>query len=253
MTVGPLPMSGGLARRLRRGAVGAGALLDVARAVLPSLAAPGLRVVLVDHGDGDPLLLVEEEERSAVVAVADLADEMTCARVLPTAEGIAAALRLWVDRRPVPDGVAAAAGTAVLDWCDAGQTRVGWTVVAVRGQQALPWEPSPGVDPSAVHRTRSAALGRAFEVPLDFGVDGPIAVWWNGDTPLLGTAGLVDPARMRRDAAGAGLDTRNALVVVSPGRPVVVAAPSIARRLTEETPEHSVMLPWSELADLPWA
>ena len=129
---------------------------------------------------------------------------------------------------------------------------MGWRVVVRRGDVALPWTPSPTAGAAEVHRTRSAASGRAHDVALDLRVEGPVALWSHPDVPVLATAALVDPERMLRRIAAAGLPMADMHVVVTPHRPVACAGPGIAARLAGETPEASVTLPWRELADLPW-
>jgi hypothetical protein len=52
--------------------------------------------------------------------------------------------------------------------------------------------------------------------------------------------------------AAAGVAMADMHVVVTPDRPVACAGPVIAARLAGETPEASVTLPWSRVADLPW-
>ena len=178
---------------------------------------------------------------------------MTRAGVAPTAAGISAALTSWVAHRPVTDAAAAAAGIAVLDWTDTAAHRrwAGGSSSAAR-DLALPWTPSSAADAAGVHRTRSAATGRAHDVSLDLRVEGPVALWSHRAVPVLATAALVDPERMLRCIAAAGLDMPDMHVVVTPHRPVACAGAGIAARLAGETTEASVTLPWQDLADLPW-
>ena len=156
------------------------------------------------------VVVVEEDERQVRIGLDELADDMTRAGVAPTAAGISAALTSWVAHRPVPDAAAAAAGIAVLDWSDARRTAVGWRVVVRRGDLALPWTPSSAAGPAEVHRTRSAASGRAHDVSLDLRVEGPVALWSHPDVPVLATAALVDPERMLRRIRPWGCDGRHA-------------------------------------------
>ena len=103
-----------------------------------------------------------------------------------------------------------------------------------------------------MHRTRSAATGRAHDVRLELRVEGPVALWAHPVVPVLATAALVAPERMLDRIAAAGLDLPDMHVVVTPHRPVACAGPAIAARLAGETTEASVTLPWRSLADLPW-
>jgi hypothetical protein len=224
----------------------------VADAVLPTLATPRLRVRLVQRAGAGSLVVLEEDERRVRVQLAELADAMTQAGVLPTPDGIAAALSSWVAHRPVTDAAAATAGIAVLDWSDAGETAVGWRVVVRRGDVALPWTPSAAADGSTMRRTRSAAIGRAHDVALDLRVEGPVALWSHPVVPRLASAALVAPERMLERITAAGLGMSDMHVVVTPQRPVACAGPAIAARLAGETTEASVTLPWRRLADLPW-
>jgi hypothetical protein len=244
--------SAGLMQRLRPTRVGVADLREVADTLLPALATPRLRVDMVQRTGAGSVVVLEEDERQVRIGLGELADDMTRAGVPPTAAGISAALTAWVAHRPVPDAAAAATGIAVLDWTDAGCTAVGWRVVVRRDDLALPWSPSTAAGSAAVHRTRSAATGRAHDVRLDLRVEGPVALWSHPDLPVLATATLVAPERMLRRIAAAGLPMGDMHVVVTPHRPVACAGPGIAARLAGETPEASVTLPWQQLADLPW-
>ncbi|TFV83305.1 hypothetical protein [Blastococcus sp. CT_GayMR16] len=244
--------SAGLMQRLRPTRIGVADLREVADGLLPSLATPRLRVGLVKRSGAGSVVVVEEDERQVRIGLGELADDMTRAGVPPTAAGISAALTSWVAHRPVPDAAAAAAGIAVLDWSDARHASVGWRVVVLRGDLALPWTPSTAAGPAEVHRARSAASGRAHDVALDLRVEGPVALWSHATVPVLATAALVAPERMLRRITAAGLAMTDMHVVVTPHRPVACAGPGIAARLAGETTEASVTLPSRDLADLPW-
>jgi hypothetical protein len=244
--------SAGLLQRLRPARIGVADLHEVACAVLPVLATPGLRLDMVQRSGSASVVVCEEDERRVRVHLDELADDMTRAGVSPTRAGISAALSSWVAHRPVTDAAAAASGIAVLDWRDRSETAVGWRVVVRRGELAMPWAPSPDSGTSVVHRTRSAATGRAHDVPLDLRVEGPVALWAHAAVPVLATAALVAPERMMDRIEAAGLDLPDMHVVVTPHRPVACAGPGIAARLAGETSEASVTLPWRSLADLPW-
>jgi hypothetical protein len=244
--------SAGLLQRLRPTRIGVADLREVADDLLPALATPRLRVDLVQRSGAGSVVVLEEDERTVRVHLSDLAEQMTRAGVRPTAGAISAALASWVAHRPVTDAAAATTGIAVLDWRDAAQTAVGWRVVVRRGELALAWAPLRTADAAAVRRTRSAALGRAHEVPLDLRTEGPVALWSHPTVPLLASAALVAPERMIEGIAAAGLAMPDMQVVVTPHRPVACAGPGIAARLAGETTEASVTLPWRDLADLPW-
>ena len=244
--------SAGLMQRLRPTRVSVADLREVADAVLPALTTPRLRLGLVQRTGAGSVLVVEEDERQVRIGLHELADDMTRAGVAPTATGIARALTSWVAHRPVADAAAAAGGIAVLDWADPGHTAVGWRIVVRRGDVALPWTPSTAAGPDEVHRTRSAASGRAHDVELDLRVEGPVALWSHRDLPVLATSVLVDAERMLRRITAAGLAMPDMHVVVTPHRPVACAGPGIAARLAGETTEASLTLPWQELTDLPW-
>jgi len=244
--------SAGLLQRLRPARVDVADLRDVAETVLPSLTTARLRLELVRRSGAGSLVVLEEDERHQRVHLAELADDMTRAGVPATHDGISDALVAWVANRPVTDAAAAAAGVAVLDWVDRAETAIGWRVVVRRGALALPWTPSSSVGSATLDRTRSAATGRAGDVPLDLRVEGPVALWSHPDVPLLATAALVAPERMLQRIAAAGLDMADMHVVVTPRRPVACAGPAIAARLAGETTEASVTVAWARLADLPW-
>jgi hypothetical protein len=244
--------SAGLLQRLRPTRIGVADLREVADDLLPALATPRLRVDLVQRPGAGSVVVLEEDERTVRVHLSDLAEQMTRAGVRPTAQAISAALSSWVAHRPVTDAAAATSGIAVLDWRNAAQTAVGWRVVVRRGELALPWAPLRTADAASVHRIRSAALGRAHDVPLDLRTEGPVALWSHPTVPLLASAALVAPERMIEAITAAGLAMPDMQVVVTPHRPVACAGPGIAARLAGETTEASVTLPWQGLADLPW-
>lgn len=253
--------SAALLRRLRPVRVGVADLRDVADTVLPALTTSRLRVGLVQRSGAGSVVVLEEDERQLRVPLGQLAEDMTRAGVSPTPEGIAGALVSWVAHRPVSDVAAAVAGIAVLDWADCAQTAVGWRVVVRRGVLVLPWTPSGSADVGAVRRIRSSATGRAWNVAVDLRVEGPVALWAHPEVPVLASAALAAPERMRARMAAAGLAAAGPAagtaesdlhVVVTPRRPVACAGPAVAARLAGETTESSVTLPWARLADLPW-
>ena len=244
--------SAGLLQRLRPVRIDVADLRDVARAVLPALSGPRLRLELLQRSGAGALVVLEEDERQLRVHLAELADDMTRAGVRPTPEGISDALAAWVAQRPVTDAAAATTGIAVLDWADRAETAIGWRVVVRRGALALPWTPSSRADADTVHRTRSSATGRSRGILLDLRVEGPVALWSHPEVPVLATAALVAPETMLRRITDAGLAMADMHVVVTPRRPVACAGPAIAARLAGETTEASVTLPWPRLADLPW-
>ncbi|MFD2091952.1 hypothetical protein [Blastococcus deserti] len=244
--------SSGLLQRLRPARIGVGDLREVADALLPCLATPGLRARVIERSGAGSVLVLEEEERCVRVALGDLADDMTHAGVRPTRVAISAALASFIAHRPVTDAAAAAAGIAVLDWADRARTAVGWRVVVRRGELAVPWTASVPADAATVHRVRSAATGRSHDVPLDLRTEGPVALWSHRSVPALATAALVAPELMIARIAAAGVAMTDMHVVVTPERPVACAGPSIAARLAGEISEASVTLPWTRLADLPW-
>ncbi|MGY1751709.1 hypothetical protein [Blastococcus sp. SYSU D01042] len=248
MTTFGAPARGPLLQRLRPTRIGVSDLLDVAGAVLPALAGPNLRVELVRRPSAGSVVVLEEDERSLRVDLADLADDMTRAGVAPTADAMAAALGSWIAHRPVTDAAAASDGIAVLDWTDGHRTAVGRRVVVRRGDIALPWDPAAG-DADAV---RADAARRSADVELVLRVEGPVALWSHPVVPVLATTVLVAPASLPARIAAAGLPVDDLHVVVTPHRPVACAGRGVAARLAGETSEASVTLPWERLADLPW-
>lgn len=241
--------SAGLLQRLRPTRVDAADLLEVAERLLPTVSVPGLRAELVSRLGAGSLLVLEEDERSLRVPLAELADDMTGSGVAPTPTGIATALAAWIVRRPVTDAQAARTGVAVLDWADRERAAIGWRIVVRRGEVSLPWTPSVTADVIGI---RAAAADRAADVPLDLRVEGPVALWSHATVPVLATSVLITPERMLCRLAAMGLDTAGIHVVVTPHRPVACTGPAIAARLAGETPEASVTLPWSRVAELPW-
>lgn len=241
-----------LLQRFRTAPVDVVDLHDVAAQLLPRLASPRLRLRLVRRPGAGTVLHVEEDERVQRVPLTDLAEDMSRAGIPGTTAGIAAALGTWVARRPVTDAAAADEGIAVLDWSDRSETAVGWTVVVVRGELAVPWVPSPAARTAELHRVRSAATGRAHDVSPELRVEGPLALWSHRTVPVLASAALVAPELMRQRIAAAGLALPDMHVVVTPHRPVVCTGPGVARRLAGQASEASVTLPWRDVGDLPW-
>lgn len=241
----------GLLQRLRGARIDVADLREVADAVLPGLATGALRIAVTDRRGGAVVVLEEEEHRQAV-ALADLAEDMAEGGVPPTAEGMAAALAAWVAHRPVTQDTAQRCGIAVLDWADARRTALCWTVAVPRGRTTMTWVPPAGADPCTVERVRAAARRRAADVPLDLRVEGPVALWSHLRLPLLATAVLGHPERLRGGVAEAGLEMPDMHVVVTPRRPVACAAPWVAARLASQTNEDQVTLPRREFAALPW-
>ena len=243
----------GLLQRLRRVPVTVSDLREAAAVVLPALQTPSLQVQVLDRAGGVPVMVLEEDERRIRVRLADLAEAMSRAGVHPTAEGVRAALASWVAHRPVSDQAAAACGIAVLDWWDPTETALGWRVVVVRGEVALSWVPSPGASATTVHHTRTNAVQRSADVPLELRVEGPVALLSHPTVPLLATAALLQPERVLARTAAAGLQLPDMHAVVTPRRPVACAGPAVAARLADDTTERCLTLPWRRLADLPWA
>ncbi len=241
--------SAGLLQRLRPTRVDVADLLEVAERLLPTVAVPGLRVELVSRLGAGTVLFLEEDERCLRLPLDELADEMTLSGVPPTPTGIATALAAWIVRRPATDRQAERTGIAVLEWADRRQTAIGWHVVVLRGEVALPWTPSTVADVPAI---RGAAAERAASVSVDLRVEGPVALWSHGSVPVLATSVLRTPERMLSRLAAIGLQTDDMHVVVTPHRPVACTGPGIAARLAGETTEASLTLPWTRLAELPW-
>jgi hypothetical protein len=241
----------GLLARLRPRRVDVVELRQVADAVLPGLAGPGLRAAVLDRRGAGAVVVVEEDERRVCVPLGDLAEDMTAAGVPPTADGMAGALVAWVAARPVTDAAAARDGVAVVDWTGEDHRAVGWRVVVPRGATALPWTPSGGLPATAVGSTRAAARARAAELPLDLRVEGPIALW-SHPVGVLATAVLAAPDRLLAALPAAARRPDEAHVVVTPGRPVACAGAAVAARLAGQTPEDCRTLPWRALPGLRW-
>lgn len=242
----------GLLARLRPERVEVADLRDTAAALFPCLASTGVRATLQERPHRGAVVVLEEDERVLRVPLVELADDMTRAGVRPTPTGISTALATWIASRPVSDPAALAGGIAVVDWADGRRRVVGRRVVVRRGEQALPWQPSPGCPATTVDAVRSAALERAAEVPLELRIEGPVALWSHPVEPVLATAALMAPERVVARVTAAGLGSDDLHLVVSPGSPVACAERGIAGRLAGETGEACVIAPWRALADLPW-
>ena len=247
------PFAGaGLLQRLRAVPVTVADLRRTAEQVLPAMATARLRIALADDRADGPVVVVEEDERRVRTPLRDLAEDMTDARVGSTPEELVAALTAWVLGRPVPDAVAAEAGVAVLDWTDRTETAVGWRVVVRRGDRAVPWAPSAGLDRRAVDRVRAAAGERTTAVGGSLQVEGPVALWTHPEVPLLASAVLVAPHLLLDRIAAAGLDLQDPHVVVTPHSPLACAGAGVAARLAGETGEACQRLPWRQIVRLRW-
>jgi hypothetical protein len=242
----------GLLQRLLRTEVRVADVRAAAARLAEEGTGPELRLDVLDGGRG-PMLVLDDAGRRTRVQLAELAVQMTRAHVVPTPDGVTAALAAWLARRPVPDRTAAAEGVAVLDWTDARQTTLGWRVVVRRDDLVVPWRPSRTATLPAVHRTRSSALGRAAAVPTSLRVEGPVGLWTTSAHPGMESAALVRVEDLVAEMAGRGLRLRDPHVVVTPRRPVACADAPVARRLVAEAADAAATLPWRAIADLGWA
>ncbi|MGY1760597.1 hypothetical protein ACI79G_16425 [Geodermatophilus sp. SYSU D00779] len=249
---GGLFAGSGLLQRLRSVPVAVADLRRTADEVLPALATGRLRITLTDDRVDGPVVVLEEDERRVRTPLRDLAEDMTDARVGSTPEELAAALTAWVHDRPVPDAVAAETGVAVLDWTDRTETAVGWRVVVRRGDRALPWTPSSGLDRRAVERVRLGAGERSATVGGQLRVEGPVALWSHPEVPAFASAVLAAPQLLLDRIAEAGLDVHDPHVVVTPHSPLACAGAPVAARLAGETGEACQRLPWRQVARLRW-
>ena len=243
----------GFLQRLNRVEVRSADLREAVERLAAEEFAPGLELTVLGGTGRGPMLLMEESGRRTRVLLAELAVEMTRAHVPATADGVATALSAWLARRPVPDEVAATQGVAVLDWTDSAHTALGWRVVVARGGLVVPWRPSRTATLPLVHQTRSAAQGRSAVLEGALRVQGPVALWTSTGLSGVDTAVLVRPEELLAEMAEAGLQLRDAHVVVTPRRPVACAEAAVARRLVAETNDAWATLPWRELGDLGWA
>ncbi|WP_299953798.1 hypothetical protein [uncultured Modestobacter sp.] len=243
----------GFLQRLNRAEVRVPDLREAAARLAEDQVAPGLELAVQGGTGRGPMLVLEEAGRRTRVLLAELAVEMTRAHVPATPDGVATALAAWLARRPVPDGIAATQGIAVVDWTDSTQRTLGWRVVIARDALVVPWRPSGSATLPLVHQTRSAALGRSAALPGQLQVRGPVALWTSTEPAGVDTAVLARPEQLLAEMAGAGLRLRDAHVVVTPRRPVACAEAGVARRLAAETTDAWLSLPWRQLADLGWA
>ena len=242
----------GLLQRLARAEVRVADVRAAAAQVAEDGTDPELHLDVLDGVRG-PMLVLDDAGRRTRVQLGELAVEMTRAHVVPTPDGVTAALRSWLARRPVADRTAAAEGIAVLDWTDTRQTRLGWRVVVRRDDLLVPWRPSRTATLPAVHQTRSSALGRAAAVHTALRIEGPVGLWTSTVSPGMETAALVRVEELMTEMAGRGLRLRDPHVVVTPRRPVACADAAVARRLVAEAADAAATLPWREIADLGWA
>ncbi|MQA34567.1 hypothetical protein [Modestobacter roseus] len=252
MTDSPFGSPAGLLRRLVRTEVDPDDVRDAVDHLAGTAPLPGLRLSVADGPRGE-LLVVEEAGRTSRVLIGELAAQMTRARVAGTPDEVLAALRRWLDHRPVPDAVAAAAGVAVLDWAEGRAGALGWRVVVRRAGLLVPWRPSRNASLPDVHHTRSAAWDRSLAVEGALRVEGPVGLWTTTSVPGADSAVLVAPGRLLGEMRARGMRVRDVHAVVTPGRPVACAEAGVARRLVAEAADLSVVLPWRRIPDLGWS
>jgi len=212
---------------------------------------PGLSLQLEDDVRR-PALLVEEDERLWRVDLAELADELPATGADLGPAGLDRALREHLTRRPVTDAEAARRGVAVLAWAGPAGDDLAWQVAVARGDLLVGWTPHPFTGALDVLAVRDAARARAADVVVRCSVEGPVLLL-DADAPLLATAALAAPEQVVARSAELGLLLADGSVVVTPGRPVAWAPRAVAARLAGEGVEPCVVLPWRQLADLPWA
>jgi hypothetical protein len=241
---------GATLRLLPRRVVDVEDLVDAAR-VLCSTGRPGLRLLLDEDDPRRPTLRIEEAERSCAVDLLELARSIAGSRWDLGPGGLAAALQRRVDERPVTDAEAARRGIAVLAWSTAGTEELVWQVAVQRAPGLMAWAPHPFTSAADVLGTRGAAWARAADVVVRCSVEGPVLLL-DADEPHLATAALTAPELVLARAAELGLPLREGRVVITPGRPVAWANRSVAGRLSGETSEPCVVLPWRAVSDLPW-
>jgi len=243
----------GLFARLDRSEVRVPDVRAALSRLTPADTGPGLQFDVFEGTGTGPMLVLEEAGRRTRVLLAELAVQMTRSHVQATPEGVTGAMVAWLNRRPVPDEVAAQTGIALLDWSDPRQTVLGWCVAVRRGAVIVPWRPSRTATLPLVHQARSAALGRSATVDATLQVQGPVGLCTATGAPGLDTAVLVRPEALLQEMADRGLRLRDGHVVVTPRRPVAAAEGPVARRMAGEATEACATLPWWAVADLGWA
>ncbi|SCX38318.1 hypothetical protein SAMN03159343_0376 [Klenkia marina] len=212
----------------------------------------GVHLVLDEDDPRHPTLRVEEDERSCSVDLLELAQVIAGSRTGTGPDDLAAALRGWLDERPVTDAEAARRGIAVLAWSPVADDRLTWQVAVRRATGLVAWAPHPFTSAGDVLATRAAAWARAADVVVRCTVEGPVLLL-DADEPHLATAALAAPEQVLARAAALGLPLGDGSVVITPGRPVAWANRGVSGRLAGETSEPCAVLPWREVADLPWA
>jgi hypothetical protein len=241
----------GLLQRLTRSEVRVPDVRAAVDAVVAAGLGAGLELTVLEGLRG-PMLVLDDGDRRTRVLLAELAVEMTRARVATTSDGVIAAFTSWLARRPVPDDTAATSGIAVLDWTDARQTTLGWRVVVVRDELVVPWRPSRTATLPAVHQTRSSALDRSAEVDGVLQLQGPVGLW-SSTAPEIESAVLVRPETLLARLVRRGLSVRDPHLVITPRRPVACADAPVARRLVAEAADAVATLPWRAVTELSWA
>lgn len=230
----------------------AAAVDDVAGPLAAESGEPGLVVRVLNRAGVNPVLSVEYDERWMRVPLARIASVVARHPADSLRPVLIATVREWVNRRPASDREAAQQGVAVVDWADPDQTRVGWRIVVPRPDRPVPWTPSPWVTPTDLVCIRHAATIRSFDTPVTVRHVGEVAVISHPQVPILAAAALASPERLLAAWAQVGEPAADPVVVLSPPRPVAVAAAAVAARLAGETSEAHVVVPLHAVGRLPW-
>lgn len=241
---------GSALRLLPRRACDVDDLVEAARALCAS-GWPGLHLDVDETDPRRPTLRVEEAERSHGVDLLDLAERISGPGVDLGPVALGSALRRCIDERPVTDGEAARRGVAVLGWSRTDPSRLTWQVAVRRGAGLESWSAHPLTSSLDVLAVRDAAWARAADVVVRCSAVGPVLLL-DADDPHLATAALAAPEQVLVRGAALGIALHDGSVVVTPGRPVAWARHEVADRLAGETTEPCAVLPWREVADLPW-
>lgn len=223
-------------------------VLDAALVVAEERPHAPYTLTISDQATPNPDLIVTEHERSISITLHDLALRIARTGADPAAPGsLTAAVRDWVDTRPVSDADAATKGIATICWHRTA-ARLGWRVVVPRPSGACAeWIPTVHTGTETVHRLRGDALARAARLTVTPLRAGEVTVWAYLVNPVLSTAALAQP-----DLLAGNADHSDLVAVVTPGRPVAVGAREAIARLVEETTEPHQLLPLADLSTITW-
>ncbi len=210
----------------------------------------------------DSRLVVTENERRTSVPLEKVLTAMQRACPLDEVVPVARALEVWLSQRPVCDQEAFTSGLATLMWSQRAHERrhrglrdLRWQVVVLRPDATIPvpWVPSTVTSKRTIKQIRESSRDRSAAREIARLSAGDVVVWACAQEPMVSSAVLANPTRVAKQSAemlAVGEDDLR--MVVAPGRPVAIAAPVGAARLSAESVAEHVTAPLVAAAKVGW-